>query len=370
MRIRAAVVSEPGGPFMMEELELSDPRPDEVLIRVVSVGICRTDLHIRDREYSVPPFPIVAGHEAVGVIERVGGIVTDFRPGDAVLTSYPSCGDCRFCAAEQPPYCTAGFDLSFSGSRLDGSSALTRTDGSRVNGHVFQQSSFATHAVVHHNNVVHVPDDAPPLESLAPLGCGVQTGAGTVIKALRVGRGSSVAVWGTGSVGLVAVMAAAAAGAAIVIAIDTRPARLDLARQVGATHVINACDEDVAGRISEVALHGVDFGIETTADPRVLADALASIAMTGELALIGAAAAGTTSKIDMNTLLNGRRLRGVIQGDAVPQTFLPHMIRMHQQGVLPFDRLITYYEFEDIDRAVADMTSGAVIKPVLRMPVV
>ncbi|OLT23151.1 hypothetical protein BJF78_07255 [Pseudonocardia sp. CNS-139] len=367
MQIRAAVVEKAGGPFRITTLELEDPRPDEVLVRVVAAGVCRTDLHIRDQEYPVPSFPVVAGHESTGVVESVGADVPGIRPGDHVIASYPSCGTCAACLSGRLPYCRDGFRLSFGGSRLDGSSALRTLDGTPVNGHVFQQSSFATHAIVHRRNLVVLPSSVTDLALLAPLGCGVQTGAGTVLQALRVRSGSTVAVWGTGSVGLSAVMAAATAGARIVAALDTDPARLDLARRLGATHVVDPTATDPVAQLLAWEPDGIEFAIDTTGSPAVLADALRAIRMTGELALVGAAPAGTTSSIDMGVLLNGRRMRGVIQGDAVPQRFLPELVRLHRRGRLPIEQLVAYYDFEDIERAVADMSAGAVIKPVLRM---
>jgi aryl-alcohol dehydrogenase len=365
MRITAAVSAEPGSAFVLRELELGPPRPDEVLLRVVSVGICRSDLHTRDAEYPVPHHPVVAGHECTGVVESVGEAVTSVAVGDRVLASYPSCGNCPACLRGANPYCRDGFALSFGGSRLDGSTALSGLDGSPVSGHVFQQSSFATHAVVHENNLVRVPDEIVDLAMLAPLGCGVQTGCGTVMNSLRVGAGASLAVWGTGSVGLSAVMAAAASDVSTIIAIDTQPARLALARELGATHTLDARDIKTTEAILDILPDGVDAGVETTGVPRVLADALAAIAMRGELALVGAAPTGATTPIDMGVLLNGRRLRGVIQGDAVPQDFIPRLLKLHLAGRLPFDRLVTTYRFTDIDVAINDMSDGTTIKPVL-----
>jgi aryl-alcohol dehydrogenase len=367
VRIRAAIVAERGGSFTLTDLELDDPAPDEVLIRVLGVGICRTDLHIRDQEYPVPAFPVVAGHESVGVVEAVGATVTGIAVGDRVLASYPSCGACPACKAGRNPYCAHGFALSFGGTRLDGSTALHRPDGSPVHGHVFQQSSFATHAVVHQGNLVVLPGTIEDPALLAPLACGVQTGAGAVLESLRVGPGSSIAIWGTGSVGLSAVMAAKVAGAATIVAVDTQPGRLELARELGATHTVDARRASPA-HWTDLVRDGLDHGVETTGSPQVLAGALDAMAMGGELALVGAAPAGTTAAIDMGRLLNGRRLRGVIQGDAVPQDLLPRLIALHQDGRLPFDRLVTSYDFDRIEQAVADMTAGRVIKPLLRMP--
>lgn len=365
MKITAAVSARPGGAFELRELELGPPRPDEVLVRVVSVGICRTDLHIRDGDYPVPSHPVVAGHECTGVVESVGGSVQALAVGDLVLASYPSCGTCPSCMRGAAPYCQHGFELSFGGRRLDGSTALSMPDGTPVNGHVFQQSSFATHAVIHVNNLVKVEPSVPDLAVLAPLGCGVQTGVGAVLNCLSLKPDDSVAVWGAGSVGLSSLMAAASTGAGPIIAIDPHRSRRELALDLGATHVLDPMAVDVARAIQAIVPGGVTAGVETTGLPTILADGLSAIAMGGEMVLVGAAPVGTTAPVDMNVLLNGRRLRGTIQGDAVPQAFIPQLLAMHRDGQLPFDRLVTRYAFADIDRAVSDMGDGSAIKPVL-----
>ncbi len=212
MQVRAAVVSEPSGAFEIAELTLADPRPYEVLVRVVATGICQTDLNVRDQRYPVP-LPAAFGHEGAGVIERVGAGVRGLVPGDRVVLSYPSCGTCSACRTGHNPYCEHGEALCFAGARLDGSTALARPDGAPVHGHFFAQSSFATHALADASNVVKVDDDLP-LERLGPLGCGFQTGAGAVLNAQGFRPGASVAVFGAGAVGLEALMAGVITGCA------------------------------------------------------------------------------------------------------------------------------------------------------------
>jgi aryl-alcohol dehydrogenase len=364
VKIKAAVVTATSGRFELQDLDLSDPRADEVLVRIVATGICATDLHIRDGGYPVP-LPVVAGHEGAGVVESVGSAVTTLTPGDKVVLSYPYCGHCRFCLRAEYPYCADGFALSFGGGRSDGSSALSRA-GERVNGHIFGQSSFATHAVVTERNAVKVTDDAP-LELLGPLGCGFQTGAGAVLNGLRVRSNESVAVFGTGSVGLAAVMAASFVGASPIVAVDINPQRLELAGALGATHSVNTGTEDLQARLAEISGGGFDHVLEVTARPEMLSKAVEVIAMTGSVALVGGAPSGTTATIDMNTLLNGRRVRGIVQGDAVSKLFIPQLIDQYRAGRFPFDELTTFYDFEQINDAIADMTAGRVIKPILRI---
>ncbi|MGW4201369.1 NAD(P)-dependent alcohol dehydrogenase [Streptomyces sp. NPDC004726] len=366
LAVTAAVVRETGGPFVREELTLDARlRPDEVLVRVVASGVCQTDVHVRDQHLPTP-LPAVLGHEGAGVVERVGDAVTTVVPGDHVVMTYQSCGHCRPCLSGFPAYCARSFPANFGGSRLDGTNALRDGDGAEVHGHFFGQSSFATHALATERNVVKVDDDLP-LELLAPLGCGLQTGAGAVLNSLRVPAGSSLVVIGTGTVGLAAVMAAKAAGAAPVIAVDIVPERLELAAELGATHTVDAREEDVAARIAEITDGGADYVLEITARPGMLTLAVNALAPLGTAALIGGAPAGARAEVDMNALLGGRTVRGIAQGDSIPQLFIPQLIDLYRTGRFPFDRLITTYGFDEINEAVADTRSGAAIKPVLRV---
>jgi len=369
MLIRAAVIEEKAGPFVFRDLELEDPRPEEVLVRIVATGLCQTDLHVRNQELPVP-LPAVLGHEGAGVVERVGSGIEGLVPGDHVVLSYPSCGHCSFCRSGHNPYCESGFPLCFGGARLDGSNGLHAAEGAaggtQVHGHFFQQSSFATYALASESNVVKVPKDVP-LELLGPLGCGFQTGAGAVINSLRVGPGASIAIFGTGAVGLAAVMAAKAVGAKIIIAVDINPRRLELAQELGATHAIAVGKEDVAKAIARITGGGVDFVLEITARPEMLHLAAEVVKPLGIAGLIGGAPAGTEATIDMNGLLSGRVLRGIVQGDAIPQLFILDLIEMYRRGVFPFNRLIKFYDFDDIEQAVTDTGKGDTIKAVLRI---
>lgn len=361
MRIRAAVVERKSGPFVFRELELDDPRPDEILVRIVATGVCQTDAHIRNQSYQTP-LPIILGHEGAGVVEKIGAEVTSVKVGDHVIMSYQSCGHCDYCLGGHGPYCENGFELCFGGARLDGSNALH----DNVHGHFFGQSSFASHSIATERNVVKVPSDLS-LELLGPLGCGMQTGAGAVLNSLKVQPGSSIAVFGTGGVGLAAIMAARVAGAAPIIAVDISDERLALAAELGATHLINGAKEDVKSRVFDIAPHGVDYALEITAQPKMLTLAIDVLALMGQAALIGGAPSGTQAAVDMNQLLNGRSVRGVIQGDATPQIFLPKLIELYRTGRFPFDRLVRFYDFDDIEKAFEDARSGHTIKPILRI---
>ncbi|MEN3279818.1 MAG: aryl-alcohol dehydrogenase [Solirubrobacteraceae bacterium] len=365
MKITAAVVDEKSGPFELRELELDAPRSDEILVRIVATGICQTDLHVRDQEYPVP-LPAVLGHEGAGIVEAVGGAVRSVGPGDHVILSYQACGHCRPCLRGSYSYCERAFEANFGGARLDGSNGLSNGAGPDVHGHFFGQSSFATYSLATERNVVEVPRDVP-LELLGPLGCGLQTGAGAVLNSLRVPAGASLAVFGSGAVGLAAIMAARVAGANPIVAVDVNPKRLELARELGASHVLDPREIDLRDALAAIVPGGLDFVLEITARPELLKTAVDVLAPLGTAALIGGAPQGTEAPIDMNNLLFGRTVRGIVQGDSIPQLFVPQLIEMYRAGDFPFDRLVRFYEFEEINQAVADTRSGTTVKPILRV---
>lgn len=233
-KIQAAVLRQQGGPLRIESLELEGPRDDEVLVRIVASGICHTDIDLCDNWDSADT-PVVLRHEGAGVVEQVGKRVKGVTCGDHVVLSYQSCGRYRQCRSGHPADCERLWELNFGFERPDGSNATHR---SGVRGHFFGQSSFATHALATKRNLVKVPKDLP-LEMLAPLGCGMQTGAGTVMNSLKASKGSSIAIFGTGAVALAAVMVAHIVGTDPIICVDMKPKPLEDALELVATHVIN-----------------------------------------------------------------------------------------------------------------------------------
>jgi len=363
MKITAAV-SRPGcGPApRLEQVDLEAPRDDEMLVRIVATGVCHTDLHEHPGRHA--PHPIVLGHEGAGVVEEVGSQVRGFAPGDHVVLSGGSCGACPSCLDNRPTYCDQAMPRSFGGQRLDGSTALSK-DGERLHSHYFGQSSFATHAIVPERTATKVDKDLP-LELLGPLACGVITGAGSVIEALKVGFGDTIAVFGTGGVGLSAVMAARLAGASRIVAVDLNQDRLELAREFGATHGIDGASDDVAAQIRAVTGRGVRYSFNTTTVPAVHSAALDCLAMNGTAAFV-AAPRGEWSPAMFKMLAGGRQLRGILGGEAAPRSFIPRLIDYWRQGRLPFDRMIRFYDFAQIAQAFHDTESGETIKPVLRI---
>ena len=348
-QIRAAVCRA-DGQLSLTDVDIELPREDELLVRMAATGICHTDI-----DFCVGNEPAILGHEGAGVVERVGTSVHGFRQGDHVLMSYNSCGRCKACQKWQPAKCEHFMTLNFSFARLDGSSAY-RPAG--VHGHFFGQSSLASHAIVNVRNLIKV-DRKLPLDILAPLGCGLQTGAGTVINSLALKRGDRIVIFGAGSVGLAAVMAAKVKNAGSIAVVDQIPERLNLALELGATEVIDSQWGAVPEHVAEIAKSGscrggFDYAIDTTGAHALINSGLAQLKPDGRMALL------TAGEIEDS------RAFGVIQGDAVPQTFIPYLIELWRKGDFPIERLLRHYHFNEINQAFADIDEGRVIKPVLR----
>ena len=360
--MRAAVLDAIGSDPVVTEVTASDLRDGEVLVRVHGVGVCHTDLTVIDGQMPQQT-PVVLGHEGAGVVEALGPGVTELAVGDHVVCSFTSCGSCRRCAADQPAYCTKFPLLNYAGMRADGSTTLADADQNPVHGNWFGQSSWATHAVATVRNAVKV-DPSLPVEKLGPLGCGLLTGAGAVLNAHRPKPGQSYGVWGLGPVGLAAIMAAKASGCDPIIGVDPLPARRELALELGATHVYEPSD-DLAKTLVKQTRGGLDFTLEAVGAPAVIRQALVSLASPGSCITVGFRGPRNPVEIEQGHLLQGRSLRGVIEGDADPHELIPRLVAMWADGQFPFDKLITTYPLDEITTAIADFRAGHVIKPVL-----
>jgi len=366
MHIKAAVVRERAAPFVIETLELCEPRADELIVRVVASGMCQTDLHGRDG-YFASPYPAVYGHEGAGVVDAVGSAVRDFAPGDHVVMSYPWCGNCANCRDDHTNHCLHGRQLKMGGTRRDGSTLLSN-GGAPVYSAFFQQSSFGTFALTQARWAVKVRKDAP-LEQLGPLACSGQTGAGAVLNVMKPQPGDGIAIFGVGAVGLSALLAAKIAGCDPIVAVDVHAHRLALAREFGATHTVDhtTCG-DVVGEIRAVTGHGVKYAVETSALPAVLREAIEVLMPGGTCTLLGSARKGTDASFEMPFLQQGRVVRGVVQGDSVPREFIPRLVDLVVENRFPIEKMIKFYDLADINLAAQESSAGLVIKPVLRMP--
>jgi aryl-alcohol dehydrogenase len=276
--------------------------------------------------------------------------------------SFRSCRDCATCKAGLVGYCESTLLLNYMGMRMDGSTTMQR-DGSPVFGSFFGQSSLAAHALAYADNCVKV-DPELDLTLAAPYGCGFQTGAGTVLNVLRPRAEESLVVYGAGAVGLAAVAAAAAAAVGSIVAVDPLASRRAVAERFGATTVDPDAVESVVDRVKELTGGGAAYGIDTTAIPEVVKHAQQSLAVRGTLVALGLGA--TEYVVDAIDLLQaGKTVTSSIEGDSDPQEMVPRLLEMRAAGTFPMDDLVTTYPAEEIGQAVADVTSGAVVKPVL-----
>jgi aryl-alcohol dehydrogenase len=360
MNIQAAIVEEKAGAAQWKNLTLSGPKANEVLIKMVASGICHTDIGVQ-HQHIPTPLPIVLGHEGSGIIEEVGEGVTHFQKGDHVVISFSYCGHCRNCLEGHPAGCEQLFQLNFGGKMPDGTYRLC-CDNKNVST-LFGQSSLSTYVVSHINNLVPVSKDVD-LRLLGPMACGIQTGAGTVLNKLKPGFGQSIVIFGCGGVGLSAIMAAALTGCSEIIAVDLHVERLQLAKQLGATYTINGKDSNALEEIVKITDGGADFAIESTGVSQVVIQAVRCLRARGIVAVVGVSG-DTTLNIHDDLIPPNRTIVGVVEGDVIPKLFIPKLIEYYQKGKFPFEKLITFYNQDQLDEAMNDMLSGKTIKPVI-----
>lgn len=364
MEIKAAVLHQQNGEFKVEDIEIDQPKATEVLVKIYGAGICHTDESARQ---GVIPTecPAVLGHEGAGIVEAVGEDVHDIQVGDHVVLTYASCGHCDPCLEGDPAYCKHFEEINFGGVEKDGTTRLHQHNQDVAM--FFGQSSFATYAVADERNVVKVDLDVD-IALLGPLGCGIQTGAGTVLNFLKPEFATTIAIYGCGGVGLSAVMAAKIANCKEIIAVDTNDDRLALAKELGATHVINGktCD-DVIAKIKEITNGGTNYAVDTTGVPVVINQAMYALRARGTLALVGVAGE-VTFDLYNEFLIDGKTMSGVIEGDSNPKIFIPELVEYYKAGKFPFDKLVTFFNLDEINEAFEASHNRSAIKPILRMP--
>lgn len=360
MLVKAAVVNEKGGEIKFEDVSIGTPQANEVLIRIVATGICHTELGVQHQHIETP-LPIALGHEGAGIIESLGPGVTEFEIGDHVVISFSYCGSCKTCLEGHPNSCEHFGSLNFGGKMLDGTTRLSTSENKVFS--LFGQSSLATYAIAHKNNVVKV-DKSVDLTILGPLACGIQTGAGTVFNKLQPGFGESIAIFGCGGVGLSAIMAATLTSCTNVIAIDVNEDRLRLALELGATHIINARNQDVNEEILNITGSGVEYAIESTGISDIVLQGVRALRTKGTLAVVGVSG-NTTIHIHDDLIPPNRTIVGITQGDSIPKLFIPKLIETYKNGKFPFDRLIKKYSFNELNEALEDMRIGKTVKPVI-----
>lgn len=345
MKMKAALQSDRG--FSIRTVDIEDPRPDEVLVRLAACGICHTDIMMHGSDQ-------LLGHEGSGIVECVGSSITDIKSGDHVVISYTSCGHCLACRKRMPYKCDCLYSPFFLGYREDGTSSVSR-DGAYIPT-LIMQGSFAQYTVAHKSSIVKV-EDSLDLKVLAPLGCGMMTGAGAIVNYLEPEKGASILICGLGAVGFGALAAARKSGCGRIIVVDRIQERLNLALEFGATDAINGDSvSDVTDAIRDICSE-VDYGYDSTGSQRLL-DAMEQVLKRdGKACGVGGGH------------LNGFGWETTDEGYSIPQIMIPEMIRWYREGVFPIDRLLKFYPFVKINEAVADIQKGKVIKPVLVMEV-
>jgi aryl-alcohol dehydrogenase len=314
-------------PLQLQELTIPALHPQELLVRILNVGVCHAELSILNG--TIPSsFPRVLGHEGAGIIVSTGSDVKDqYRAGERVLLSFAFCAECNECQGGHPAYCDKQFEVTWSG---DSTSPFKSATGELVKSGFFGQSSFAEYAVVDATSIVRAPNTSNgEMEILAPLGCAVQTGVGTMTNVLDVKAGMSVVVFGAGAVGMCAIMGAKLRGAKNIIAVDLNEDRLKLAQDIGATHgVISAKDaSETILKIKEICGAGVDRAVDTTGVAAVVETMVDLLRTRGKAAIVGAPRPGTKVGVEVVSFLqNGKTLVGAVEGDSIPSDVSAHTI--------------------------------------------
>lgn len=352
--MKAAVLYELNKPLVIEEIDIDEPGPGQVMVKTVSAGVCHSDLHQIEGIWPVD-LPVVLGHEGAGIVERVGEGVTYVQPGDHVVMNFiPFCGTCRYCQSGRPVLCTQG----------RGSAEHLHKGDQSIN--VFLSvSSFAERMVVPENATVKVREDAP-LDKLSIMGCAVATGVGAVVNTAKVEAGSSVAVIGIGGVGLNVVQGAALAAADPIIAIDVLERKLEMAQQFGATHLVNAGREDPVEAVRALTGKGADYAFEVIGNPEAISQAFDMVHAGGEAIMVGVSPFGSKTSVDTGGLLTEKVLRGCLYGSIRPRVDIPRFIDLYVAGRLKLDELVSRtFPLEGINDAFAAMKAGEVARSVV-----
>ncbi len=365
MKATAAVLFEVGKPFEVREVEVAAPKAGEVLVRMAAGGVCHSDLHVMTGHLQAP-LPAILGHEGSGIVADVGPGVTSVKAGDHVLPLWRlSGGECEHCTAGRPALCSAGMQIRSSGRLADGTSRFS-VAGKEIK-HFNGVSTFSEYSVIPERSVLKIPDDIP-LDRAAIVGCAVITGVGAVLHSARVRPGSSVAVFGTGGVGLNVVQGAALAGAASIIAVDVLDRKLGFAREFGATHTVNASDGDPVKRVRELTGgRGVDYAFEVIGLPKTMRQAYDCLAKRGTAIIVGVAPLSAEISVPiMSLVFEERVLTGSIYGSARPRHDIPMLFDLYRAGKLKLDQLLTRtYPFAQINEAYAALERGEVARSVV-----
>ena len=365
MKAKAAILFEVGQKLDIREVEVEAPKYGEVLIKMAVGGVCHSDLHVMTGHLTAP-VPAILGHEGSGVVAEIGPGVTSLKPGDHVIPMWRlSCGVCEYCSGSRPALCASGTQIRMTGRLLDGTTRF-KLDGKEIK-HFAGVSSFSEYSVIPERAVLKIPNDFP-LDKAALLGCGVITGVGAVFNAARVKPGSSVAVFGTGGVGVNVIQGAAIAGAEKIIAVDILPSKLEFAKRFGATHTINAKETKPVEAVRALTGgRGVDYSFEVIGLPETIRQAYDSLSKRGMAVAVGVAPMTTEVSVPIMSLVYEERiLTGSVYGSSRPWIDIPILINLYRAGKLKLDELLTrQYPFAQINEAYAALERGEVLRSVV-----
>ena len=346
LRIRAAVLHEPGTPLAVEEVLLDPPRAAEVLVRVAAAGVCHSDLHLAEGHLGGRRWPIVLGHEGAGVVEAVGPGVTHVAPGDRVGFCFvPACRSCRYCRAGRPNLCEPAGEAAWTATLLDGTTRLHFLDGRPLK-HFLCVACFAERCVVPAASAVPVPASLP-LWQAALIGCGVVTGVGAVRNAARVGPGETVCVVGCGGVGLQVVAGARLAGAGTIVAVDRDATKLELALRRGATHAVDAAEEDAVAKVKELSSGGVDHAFEVVGRPETIRFAWDVLRPGATAVVVGLAPRKVEASVPAIEFLSEKSLKGCYYGSGDPAADLADLAVLAASGRFAVADVVSH--FTDLD---------------------
>jgi len=363
MRMKAAVFYGPHQPLSVEEVELAPPKAGEVLVKVAACGVCHSDLHFLEGKNPIAT-PCVLGHEAAGVVEGVGPGVQYVSPGDHVVISFvPTCGQCHYCLVGRPNLCTVGNRATAMGTMLDGTTRLSQQG--RPVYHEACVAGFAPYTVVPEISLAKIRPDMP-LDRAALLGCGVMTGVGAVFNTAHVQPGSDVAVIGCGGVGLNVIQGAFLAGASRIIAIDLLEHKLQLAQELGATHVVNASQEDPVAAVRRISPGGVDYAFEVIGLPETIRQAFDMTRRGGMAVVVGLAPSGSQVSLPAAAFLLEKTITGSAYGGTRFRVDIPRLVELYMSGRLKLDPLISrLYPLDQINDAFDALRRGEVARSII-----
>ncbi len=362
MQIKAAVLYEPNTPLVIETVDLDEPKDEEVLVRIVSAGVCYSDYHVMKGEWT-KPMPMVLGHEAAGIVEKTGANVTRVMPGDHVILNFrANCGTCRYCVIGRPVVCDGVKTPRW--FMFDGTVRLHK--GGQDIHHFTRTASFAEKVVVPESGAVPVRKDMP-LDKAALIGCSVMTGVGAAINTAKVEPGSSVLVIGCGGVGLNIIQGAMLAGAVRIIAVDTLQNKLSYAREFGATETLSASEGDVVARVQDLTDGGVDYAFEAIGNPKTIRQAYEATAPGGTMVVVGMAPEDDDVSVNALSLPRTEKvIMGSWYGSARPWVDFPRLVNLYLANRLSIDPMISRtYRLEEINEAYEALDKGEMARSVI-----